>query len=300
MPWLAACGVEHTSAPPPDVRCAGAPAAAATGFRHVEGSLIAASGDPQHRGIDLIASTADDTQTLAGAIAYSALDKALEDEDVSLYGCFADRWQPLGTARTDSEGRFALALTSSARLPLGLRDLYASVDGDRTGARFVAFVAEPATPIVVSDVDGTLTASENAYPESLVTGDPVAAQPHAATALANHTMVYLTARGDRFTQDTRDWLAARGLPRGPLRMPPAIVTQPGADTIEFKSAALASLAAFEITAGIGNRASDITAYANAGVAHIFIKLPEFSDEVAAELAADKAIGFTDYAALQLE
>ena len=295
FPLLAACGLEHTPpTPPPDVRCTDTPAAATTGFRHVKSSLIAASGDPHHRGIDLIASTADTTQTLAGAISYGLLDKALEDEDVSLFGCVDDRWQALGTARTDGEGRFALDLATA--LPVGLRDLFVSVDGDRSGARFLAFVAEPGTPIVVSDVDGTLTDSENAYPESLVTGATVDAQPNAAAALAGHTLVYLTARGDRFTQDTRDWLAAQGFPRGPLRMPSAIVTQSGADTAAFKSAALATLGVFEIVAGIGNRDSDITAYTGAGVA-AYIKLPEFLAEVAADLNAGKATGFDNYAAL---
>ena len=40
---------------------------------------------------------------------------------------------------------------------MGLRDLYLSVVGDRTGARFVGLVAPSGTALAVSDVDGTLT-----------------------------------------------------------------------------------------------------------------------------------------------
>lgn len=318
---LFACAVEHGPPttdpvlPPdvvvgtpavPDVRCAGAPEVGpAAEWRHTLNAVVASSGAPHHRGVDLIAATDDATQRLAGKIAYGLTDKDLEDEDVELFACLDARWQRLGAARTDDDGRFSLALTGDARLPAGMRDLYVSVVGDRTGARFVGFVAPRGTKLVVSDVDGTLTGSENAYPLALASGGDVPAQPDAAAALTSlaargYTIAYVTARGDRFTQDTRDWFAAKGFPRGPMRLPPAIVTAPGADTVEMKTSALASLAAFEIAAGIGNRASDITAYTAAGLPpeRIFIKLPEFGEELAAPLAAGEAVGFSRYEELR--
>jgi hypothetical protein len=58
-------------------------------------------------------------------------------------------------------------------------------------------------------------------------------------------------------------------------------------------------AGFELAAGVGNRATDVTAYTDAGVAadRIFIELPEFADEVQPLIDAGDALGFTSYAEL---
>lgn len=292
-----------TTSPTPltDTQCAGAPdAGPTTDFRHISSSLIAELA-PHHRGIDLIAADDDATQTLGGAIQYGPTDKALEDEDVELFACIASQWKSLGVTTTDGEGRFTFALSGADRLPVGMRDLYLSVTGDRTGAAFVGVVAPHGTPIVVSDIDGTLTASENAYPESLAVGGDVAAQAGAPDALQmlaakHYLVVYISTRSDRFTQDTRDWFAAKSFPRGPLRLPTAIITLPGADTVAFKAAAIHTLAAFAVTAGFGNRQTDIDAYMQNGLPadRIFVKLPEFTDETAASLAAGLATGFQSY------
>jgi hypothetical protein len=284
----------------PDVRCAGTPdVGQAMGWRHTLSSYTVALGSAHHRGTDLIATTAELTQQLAGKITYGPTDKDLEDEDVELFACIDASWTVVGATRTDSDGRFSLALTGDELLPVGMRDLYVSVAGDRSGAAFIGFVAPANARIVVSDVDGTLTASENEYPESLVLGGDVAAQPGAAAALTSlaqrdYTIIYVTARGDRFTQDTRDWFAAKGFPRGPVRMPTAIITMPGEDTVEFKRATIESLSGFDVKAGVGNRASDITAYTEAGLPadRIFIKLPEFTEEIGAAIA--NATGFQLY------
>ena len=314
---LFSCATEHESAEadpvlPPDVmvstpvvediRCPGAPAAgASTGWRHTASRFIVELGDPRHRGIDLIATPHDATHTISGKLTYGTIEKDLEDEDVELFACIDARWQPLGAARTDGDGRFALTLTGDERLPAGMRDLYVSVRGDRTGAAFIGFVAPKGSPIVVSDVDGTLTGSENAYPLSLALGGDVPAHataPETLMSAAAHgvSVIYISARGDRFTHDTRTWLAAKGFPRGPVRLPTSIITMPGEDTIDFKSNALASLAAFKMLAGFGNRGTDIAAYTEAGLTpnRIFIKLPEFTDEVAGELMAGNATGFDLY------
>jgi len=285
-----------------DVQCAGLPDAGPSGdWRHTGSSVVAALGDPHHRGTDLIAVSADTTQVLDGKITYGPTDKDLEDEDVDLFACFAGAWTKLGTARTDSDGRFAMMLTGDARLPVGMRDLYLSVVGDRSGAEFLAFVAPPEQRVLASDIDGTLTASENAYPVTVATGAPTEVHPHAAAAFQagagrGIVPVYISARGDRFTQDTRDWLAQNGFPRGPIHLPRSIVTVPGDDTIEFKVSALQLLEPFELVAGIGNRATDVEAYTQAGLvpARILIKLDEFLDELGDDLAANRATGFASY------
>jgi phosphatidate phosphatase PAH1 len=331
MPFaLALCACSTTSSPPvtvdpgesadapsgkadsafaiPDVHCSGEPDAGPAGdFRHFSSELIAAAGDPLHRGFDVVAPASADPQVISGWTSYSIIDKALEDEDVDVFACRASQWKKIGRARTDDEGHFTLTLSGSARLPIGMRDLYLSVVGDRSGAGFLAYVAPDGAPLVASDVDGTLTASENAFLESLALGGTPGEQAGASDAFqrivtAGYPIVYVTARGNRYTADTRQWLADLGFPRGPVRLADAFVTLPGQDTIDYKTTTLQALGdGLTLFAGIGNRDTDITAYTTAGVSadHIFIKLPEYIDEVKADLAAGKAIGFSDYVSLRL-
>lgn len=290
----------------PDVRCAGGPATGpARGFRTLRHRLVASLAHPDHRGFDLIATT-HDRQVLSGKLAYGVTDKALDREPVELFACIAGSWQAVGSTTTDADGRFALALDGAARLPVGLRDIYASVIADRSGVRFLAYVAPADTPLVVSDVDGTLTASESSFVKAVLVGSAVAPQPGAAASLRvaqadGFQVIYVTARSDRFTDATRLWLGANGFPRGPLRLAPSLIVRPGAATVAYKARVLRSLTGFTIAAGVGNRRSDVTAYAAAGVPadRIFVKLPEYSSELAAPLRAGAAVGFTRYQPLSL-
>jgi hypothetical protein len=297
-------GTTEGAARVPDVRCAGAPDAGPAGdFRHFTSSLISDLGDAKHRGFDLVTSASSPTQRLEGWISYTILDKALEDEDVDVFACRAGQWRPVGTARTDDEGHFALDLSGADRLPVGMRDLFVSVRGDRTGVGFLGYVAPDGARLIVSDVDGTLTSSENAFLETIALGIEPGARAGASGAYAAATtrgfqLVYVTARGNQYTTDTRTWLDHKGFPRGPVRLAPSFLTLPGGDTIDYKTQTIAALSAtgLEVVAGVGNRASDVTAYTNTGVAadRIFIEMPEYASEVAPLLDAGAAIGFATY------
>jgi phosphatidate phosphatase PAH1 len=284
----------------PDVACSTMPdAGPPRALRHSHHKLVTALGDSHHRGIDLVANAASEEQVIAGEISYNGLfDKALEDENVDVFACRAGAWKLIGTARTDDEGHFALKLTGTKRLPVGLRDMAVSVQADRTSARFMAVVANDDTSLAVSDVDGTLTTSEAAFAANVFGIDANihegAAAGWQAIARRGEVPVYLTARSRKFTGDTREWLAKKGMPRGVLRLADHVLL-PGSSTVEYKTAALQALE-LPIARGVGNRASDIEAYTSAGVApdHIFIKLPEFEGEVADAIAAHRAIGFPAY------
>jgi hypothetical protein len=310
LPLLAACALHADVAPAavtpaavggdvPPATCATAPAGPTGKYRHRRNRLYRSLGEPRFRGIDLIAMEDDPGQVLGGKLAYTAADKDVGDEDVLVYACFPGGWRTLGQARTDREGRFELALAGALRLPVGMRDLYAHVPGHGGGVRFLAYVAPRGTTALVSDIDGTLTESEDAILNTVVFGDDIAPQPYAPRALAEaaagRPVIYLTARGDQYTEVTRRWLAIHGFPRGPLRLARSVIVKPGPRTIAFKTDVLRSLR-IPIAAGIGNRASDIAAYTNVGLppGRILINLPEFASEVSADLSAGKATAFDDY------
>jgi hypothetical protein len=308
LPLLAACALHANVAPAPTPAagaahtslCAAQPNGPQDSYRHRRNRLYKSLGEPRFRGIDLIAMADDPSQILGGKLAYTAADKDVWDEDVYVYACHADGWRFAGQARTDRQGRFEVVLSGAARLPVGMRDLFALVPGDGGGVRFLAYVAPRGTTAVVSDVDGTLTESEDAIFNTVLFGDDLEHQPHAPRALAalaaaGHVIVYITARGDQYTEVTRRWLALHGFPRGPLRLARSTITKPGPRTVAFKTGVLRGLR-IPIAVGIGNRASDIAAYGNVGLppSRILINLPEFADEVREELAAGKATGFDDY------
>jgi len=303
-PYAPAAGGVIEAGAVPDVRCAGAPTTGRPqGFRTWRHKLVAKLARPDHRGYDLIAAT-DEPQVLSGKLAYGVIDKSLEREDVELFACVAGQWQPVGRARTDDDGKFAFELPPAQRLPVGLRDVYASVVADRSGVRFLAYVAPRDSQLVISDVDGTLTASESLFMKAVVLGRRIKPQPGAAAALRavaerGYQVVYVTARSDRFTDATRQWLGNNGFPRGPVRLADALWVTPGSATIAYKQRTLRKLDGFRIAAGVGNRKSDVAAYTAVGVPadRIFVKLPEFRGELGTALRAGAAIGFGAYGTL---
>ncbi|HWU90149.1 MAG TPA: hypothetical protein VN253_22955 [Kofleriaceae bacterium] len=310
LPLLASCalhadlGVESPAAPArPGAAdagkgsCARPPYASVGRYRHGGNRFYKKLGAPRFRGIDLIASEEDEVQTLGGKLAYTAADKDVEDEDVEVYACLRGDWEFVRAARTGADGRFQIALAGRDRLPVGMHDLYAHVPGHGGGVRFLGYVAPRGTTAIAVDVDGTLTESEDAIFNTVLFGDDIATQPDAPRALAaaGRPVIYVTSRGDQYTEVTRRWLAAHGFPRGPLRLARAAITRPGPRTVAFKTDVLRSLRV-PLAAGIGNRASDIAAYTNAGLSprQILINLPEFAAEVRADLAAGRATAFDDY------
>lgn len=298
-----ASAAQTGTSPLPTFICTGSPdAGPATDWNdpiHAEASIALGGWSPNHRGIDLVASVSQDPQTVAGEIRYGT--KALEYENVSLFACEDGDWQPIGNTTTDGKGNFALALTDDARLTVGVRSLYVSVDGDRSGARFLAIVTEDSWPVLFSDVDGTLTSSENAAAGGLI-GLGVDANPGAADALnamaqKGYAIVYVTAMMRTFESNRRAWLADKGFPAGGLVMPDDFVL-PGSETVTYKSDAFTTIALAGLvpTVGLGNRASDEAAYSAAGVpaSSTFLKLGQYDKEDQPLIDAGEAVGVTSY------
>ena len=281
-----------------DTRCAKPPEVKAVGFRHKRSKLIAKHGSPNHRGVDLIANEADAQQVIEGKLAYGKLDKDIDKEDAELFACIDNAWKSLGVHRADDDGRFTVTLGGAARLPVGMRDMYIAALGDGSGAYFVGYVAPKGTKVVVTDVDGTISWSENSIIKQVLSRDhDIKTRPNAPKALSSlpYPIVYTTARGDAFIGITRKWLERHGFPRGLLRLSRGLFAKPGESAIAYKTKTLKALT-IPIAAGIGNRKSDITAYTAIGLVgkQIFIHLPEFEKEVKKLIADGKAVGFADY------
>ena len=310
--FLAACATETRGYVPLASPTASGPTCTASlrlravGFRHLGTTIAAHLGEPRHRGDDLVVSSIAAEQVITGTIAYGAIDKAAEHEDVEVYACGHGTWRRLGATRSDGEGRFALALTGATRLPAGLHELVLSVPGDRTTATSTAYVAAPRAGVVVSDVDGTLTSSENAIVGEVLWHAKVRARPDAARVLdglaaRGYQPIYLTARPRAYTELTRQWLASHGFPRGPVILQPGL-TLPGSAALAAKTRALARLraAGLQIAVGIGNRASDVSAYTAAGLGadRIWIEHTRANaQEIEPLVARHRATPFVSYAQL---
>jgi hypothetical protein len=256
-------------------------------WRHdIQSPIIVATGDPNHRGRDLYLNPGD-TQWLIGKFAYGLVDKDLVDEDVDVYllrDC-GQTWEKLGTATTtndgdhatvegveDSGGRVFFEVPAGKELGPGRHRARFVVQGDLSATDVYIEVVPKGTPMFVSDVDGTLTDSENAEFSALLKGALPDVHPGASTALGKiakkgyHPM-YLTARPEWLVQRTRELVAVNGFPAGIIHTTLGLTGAKGNSAATFKTDELAWLAGHGMAPAwaFGNTASDADAYENAGI-----------------------------------
>ncbi len=298
---LSACG-GHAPAKSPPPLAAGAPTAydsrcmddgpipglSARPFRHSGTSLVRATGGPRHRARDRFLRP-DDPQTIVAKFAYGLVDKDLKDEEVDVFvrrGCEGD-WEKVGTATTTREdtrhpavdgvedhgGQIFFTIPDAVKLGLGMHQVRFVVAGDLTQADAIVEVVSPGTPIFVSDVDGTLTSSENIEFLKVLEGKIPDTHPGAAEAFRilvakGYRAMYLTARPEMLVPRTRAFLRTHGFPAGIVHTSPATFgAGMGASAADFKKGELGALAALGLkpSFAFGNMPSDSDAYAEAGV-----------------------------------
>lgn len=262
-------------------------------FRHNRTALVVEAGSPRHRGRDLFLKPGDPAWVLA-KFAYGAADKDLSDEDVDIWlsrGCSA-AWESVGTFATSAgSGRYPTVLgvedkggqvfvdLNTVKLPggplgVGRHRVHLRVAGDGSGTDLILEILPAGAKIVVSDVDGTLTESENAIVKDVVADDNAAANPGAADVLTmlaerGYLIFYLTARPFWLVPRTRKWLSMRGFPPGILHTSLSTAGYGGEEAAAFKSAELSGLKA---NTGIvpelafGNKPSDVDTYSAVGIA----------------------------------
>jgi hypothetical protein len=216
--------------------------------------------------------------------AYGLTDVDLEDEDVDIYlqrDC-ASGWESLGTATTstgskplpdiegisDHGGRVAFEIPADKRLGPGRHRARLVVKGDGSFTDLFIDVVPPQTPIFVSDVDGTLTSSENIEYAALLVGATPGTHPGAPEAFRalvdkGYRPLYLTARPEWLVGRTREFLDAHGFPPGIVHTTSTLVGPSSyGGAAQFKTGDLAQVAKHGLvpTFGFGNKDTDSQAY----------------------------------------
>ncbi|MEM6294992.1 MAG: HAD family acid phosphatase [Myxococcota bacterium] len=195
---------------------------------------------------------------------------AFAGEWVSLWRYDGESWSQLDRQMTGDEGEYAF--TDVELSNNNLQPLYAVLEGDGTCTPHFTFLLEPGTPVVLTDIDGTMTLSDEELSQQIADGDYVPEQNGSASALTQlwtekgYQVVYLTARPHLFRSETRTWLRDQGFATGPLITSNTLVFGDSAEI--YKSTWVSRVTdelGWNIVAAYGDASSDIGAYEEAGI-----------------------------------
>jgi phosphatidate phosphatase PAH1 len=241
-------------------------------WRHTRTQFVVAAGSPNHAAQDVIAKP-EMRPSLVGKFAYGPASIDLEDENVRVFLDRCNGWQDLGAVATDSDGRILMSVPDA--LGPGVYEARLQVLGDGSTTLSYLWVLPARTRLTLTDIDGTLTASDSELFAQILDGShvPVAYPGAADLTLAHNTkrwlVVYLTGRPYWLTGHTRDWLQNLGFSSGPLHVTDstaeALPTESGVGA--FKLAWIQGLlaAGYLIDFAYGNAPTDISAYLGAGI-----------------------------------
>ncbi len=245
-------------------------------FEHWQNRLLVETlkRPPYHFAKDLVIHSGAEGTMQAKFDYGSLVHKDLEGEwvDAFLLSQQEQQWQPLGSFKTDSDGKVFVAING---LELGEYVVQFRVQGDGSRASGRISVVAEAEQSVVFDLDSTLTLSDFNVVEDYLKGT-TAPTRKSAVELANlyaakgYRIIYLTVRPYILVPITQSWIRQLGLPRGHLYSPISFEQSLDIDQhAPFKSAYLSYLVddlGLDIVAAYGNSASDIKAYESVGIA----------------------------------
>jgi hypothetical protein len=240
-------------------------------FRHTDSLVLSLASDPNHSAEDAI-SPASGSASLVARLAYGLLATDLRDEDVRVFIDDCGGYRSLGDHVTDDDGRVTVAAPPD--LGPGAYEVRFQVLGDQSTTVAYLWVLPEQTRLVVTDIDGTLTASDSELFMQVLDGShtPVA-YPGAVELTVGHAdlgsvIVYLTGRPHWLTQKTRDWTSGLGFAPGPLHVASTEAEAlPGESGVgAYKLAWLEGLldAGYVVDFAYGNAATDVYAYLGAG------------------------------------
>ncbi len=238
----------------------------------IDGGLQAdtymASADPSAATeLDYLGRKARTTQN-GGLSAYP-----LAGEPVSLWYYDPDTlsWITLGRQTTDDNGYYSLLPAMSTPTKEG-RPVYSILEADGSCAEHYNYLLPETTPVIITDIDGTLTLNDEELFAQIDDGSYTPKQITAANTLMTrwaekgYRIVYITARPHLFRAETRAWLRDEGFPTGPVITGSGLVF--GSAAHEYKLAWMNRMLVdfkWNVVAAYGNADSDISAYAAAGI-----------------------------------
>ena len=197
----------------------------------------------------------------------------------------AGAWEELGTSVTtddgehaivegvkDSGGRVYFQIPAEKALGLGRHRVHMIDEDQWETAEALIDVVPQGTPFFVSDVDGTLTVSENEEAYDFLLGsipdpNPFAAQALSMLASKGYRPMYMTARPEWLDRRTREFVALHDFPRGIIHTTTTYGGANGAPAAAYKTEELAMLEARGLVPAFafGNRDTDALAYDNAAI-----------------------------------
>ncbi len=234
--------------------------------------LTLAAGDPNHSAQDVIVKPGAE-RNLVAKFTYGTISKDLEDEDVRIWIDDCAGWSELGDFTTNSDGRITAAVP--AALAIGVYEARFQVLGDASMTTSFLWILPAGTHLVLTDIDGTMTASDSELFEQMLDGShvpvpyPAAVELIEAHADRRWVPVFLTGRPYWLQPRTRDWLADLDFPAGPLHVTDsnseALPVESGVGA--FKRAWIEGLLdeGYLIDFAYGNAATDVYAYLEAGL-----------------------------------
>lgn len=249
-------------------------------------SIIPPFGDPNHRGRDMFYNPGE-AQWIMAKFSYGTFDDDIKGEFVDMYllrDC-ADTWEFLGTATTtedgehatvegveDTGGRIYFQIPADKALGLGWHRVHLVVKGDLSSTDQYIHVVEKGAPIIVSDIDGTLTTYETEEFVALAAGSLPAMQKDAANlfniyAEKGYNIFYMTARPEWLGARTHAFFEQYGFPRGIVHTTLTKSGALGGEAATYKTNELAMIANRGLipSYAFGNTESDAEAYFNAKV-----------------------------------
>ena len=264
--------------------------------------VITRLGAPAHIGVDSLAAP-HETAVLQAKFAYGTTSADLEGERVAVFIETGEcEWVDLGEHITDRDGRVHVDFDTDG-LALGEYVVRFVVVADLSEVHSKLHIIDRDVPIVVFDIDGTLTTSDIELVDGIVihhvgaasdtlydlAGSPLTrAQWLSAldVALDESAMVweggvdvvhsyaergiqpvYITGRPYLYDGLTRRWMEDYNLPPGPLFMVQDVLEALPQGVAAFKARTLRQLQSrgHTIVAAYGNAMTDICAYEEAGI-----------------------------------
>ena len=261
----------------------------ATGFIVKENNIRINFKPSVHRARDVVVNEGQDPNLIAKFAYGIAVDADIKGEAVDIYmskGCDMG-WAKIGTQVTsgneakrtvdgveDTGGYIMIALSKLgvSNLSVGRHRFVFVLKGNNDWTEAYVEVLAKKNAFIVTDIDGTLTAFEEAAASEII-GIKPEAHVGAADMIRSfyhrgYNIFYLTARPAFLMAATREWLNTRGFPPGVVHTTNLKAGATGDAAAAFKVKELADLKA---NVGVvpayafGNKPSDVKAFADSGV-----------------------------------